>query len=149
MKSFVIRWLATSVGVLVASVLVSDIHLGGILGAPLAGLLLALFDLVLRPWLLAISMPLVVRTLGFFYLVLNVLLLKAVGWIVGAIVPGFAIAGIAGAVWGALWIGLVSFGLTLWLNPGQGGIRIVRRRQEPMEGGSSQIKAVKGRVIEP
>jgi len=64
-------------------------------------------------------------------------------------VPGFAIAGIAGAVWGALWIGLVSFGLTLWLNPGQGGIRIVRRRQEPMEGGSSQIKAVKGRVIEP
>lgn len=152
MKSFLIRWLATSVGVLVAGVLVGDIHLGGalgtVIGPPLAGLALALFNTALRPSLLAIALPLMVRTLGFFYLVVNVLLLKLVCWAVGLIVPGFGISGIAGAFWGSIWIGLVSFGLNLWLNPGQSMVRVFTSRQESMEGENPQIKPVKGRVIE-
>ena len=149
MRPFLIRWLTTTLAVFAASLVVSGLD-GTVLSFFGAGLLLTLLNAAVRPALLALSLPLIVRSLGLFYLVLNAVLLKLVGWIV----PGFHVEGIGGALWGSIWIGLASWGFNLWLN-NQARIQIVTRRdipdsvEPPLAHDTSEMKTVKGRVIEP
>ena len=78
---------------------------GDVLTLLVAGLILGLFNLIVRPLAMLLSLPLLILTLGLFYFVLNALLL----WFASALIPGYTIAGFVPALIGSLVIALVNW----------------------------------------
>lgn len=108
------RWVVTTLAVLVAAHVVKGInydHVGALL---VASLLLGFLNAFVRPLLLLVSLPLLVYSLGLFYLVINALLLLSVG----RLVKGFQVAGFWPAFWGALVISVVTLITGLFLGRG-------------------------------
>jgi putative membrane protein len=137
MRSFVFRWLTTTVAVMVAASVPLGIRydsVGSLIGA---ALLLGILNAFVRPVLLILSAPLILLTLGFFILVVNGLLL----WFVPNIVPGFHVDNFGSAFWGAIVIGLVSWMLSAFFRGSDGRVHVLTHH--------TQIKRVQGRVIEP
>ena len=102
MTAFVIRWLVTTIAVLVAAHLIPGISYdgwGALLGA---SLLLGIINAFVRPILLLLSLPFIIITMGLFIFVINALLLM----LVSKIVPAFQVAGFWSAFFGAIVISL-------------------------------------------
>ncbi len=76
-------------------------------------------------------------TLGFFILVINALMLK----FVSEIVPCFKVHGFWSAIFGAIIISIVSWLLSAFFRGSDGRVHVLTHH--------SQIKQVRGRVIEP
>ena len=104
LKSFLQRWLINSVAVMVAANLIKGIECHTLSGLLVASLLLGIFNALLRPLLVLLSLPLVIFTLGLFTLVINALLL----YFVGSLVKSFVVASFWAAFWGSLTISFVS-----------------------------------------
>jgi len=128
-KSFLQRWLFNTVAVMVAANVIKGIGYDTLGGLLVASLLLGIFNALLRPLLLLLSLPLVIITLGLFTLVINGLLL----YFVGQFVKSFHVADFWAAFWGALVISLVS--LVLNTLTGTGDSRIEFRRTKSRSGG--------------
>ncbi|MBX3327333.1 MAG: phage holin family protein [Nitrospira sp.] len=80
-------------------------------GAGLAAVLVLTFlNLILRPILFLLTLPLIVFTLGLFLVVLNALLLDLTAYLV----KGFTVSGFWPSVGGALVISLVTTVLNSW-----------------------------------
>jgi len=103
LKTFLQRWIITTLAVAVAANVVQGISYDWI-GLLLASLLLGILNAFLRPLLLFLSLPLLLVTLGLFTLVINALLL----FLVGHILTSFRVESFGAAFWGALVISLVS-----------------------------------------
>lgn len=89
----------------------------------LAALLLGFLNAVLRPLILFLTLPLLVYSLGFFTLIVNGLMLYGVS----KIVNGFYVHGFGSAFWGALFFSMISFFLSLFIDPqGTTGFRVTR-----------------------
>jgi putative membrane protein len=71
----------------------------------LGGAILGLFNLIVRPLALLISLPLLIVTLGLFYFILNGILL----WVVSLLIPGYAVGGILPGILGALVLTIVNW----------------------------------------
>ena len=127
-KSFLQRWLINSVAVMVAANLIKGIEYQTLSGLLVASLLLGIFNALLRPLLVLLSLPLVIFTLGLFTLVINALLL----YFVGSLLKSFVVANFWAAFWGSLVISFVS--LILNVLTGAGGSRIEFRRGRPRSG---------------
>ena len=72
-----------------------------------AGLFLALFNLIVRPIAMFLSIPLLILSLGLFYFVLNGLLL----WGASFFLPGYDVAGLIPGMLGSLVIAVVNWAL--------------------------------------
>lgn len=129
LKSFLARWLVNTVAVMVAANVIEGIGFDTLWGLLVASLLLGIFNALLRPLLLLLSLPLVILTLGLFTLVINALML----YFVGQLVKSFHVADFWAAFWGALVISLVS--LVLNTITGTGDSRIEFRRSKSRPGG--------------
>jgi putative membrane protein len=137
MRNFVIRWLITTVAVMVASAFISGIRydsVGALIGA---ALLLGILNAFVRPVLLILGAPLILLTLGVFILIVNGLMLY---W-VPSIVSGFHVDGYGSAFWGAIVIGIVSWLLSAFFRGSDGRVHVLTHH--------TQIKRVQGRVIAP
>ncbi len=75
-----------------------------------AAVVLALVNLIVRPLVALLTLPITVLTLGLFGWVVAALML----WLTSAIVPGFHVAGFVPALEGAVILGLVS-GVANWV----------------------------------
>ena len=64
----------------------------------LAGLVFGLFNLIVRPLALLLSLPALILTLGLFYFVLNGILL----WLAQFVLPGYHVSGILAGILGSL-----------------------------------------------
>jgi putative membrane protein len=104
-RAFLQRWLVTAAGVMLASAIVRGIDYGSFGSLLAASLLLGIFNAVLRPIMLILSLPLLLMTLGLFTFVVNAVLLL----LVGSIVKSFYVAGFWAALWGGIVISIVSF----------------------------------------
>ncbi len=71
----------------------------------IAGLLLALINMVVRPILIFLAIPALLLTLGLFLIVINGLMV----WLVSWLYPSFQVATFWGAMLAGLIIGLVNF----------------------------------------
>lgn len=101
-----IQVLINSVGLLLAAYLVPGIHYqGGVLLLLLAGLVMGLINLLVKPVAMLLSLPLIVLTLGLFYLVINGLML----YLAAALVPGLTVDGCGWAILGGLVLGLFNW----------------------------------------
>jgi putative membrane protein len=98
------RLLITSIAVFLAVATVPGLEADS-LGAGLAAVLvLTLLNLLLRPILFLLTLPLIVLSLGLFLVVLNALLLELTAYVV----KGFTVSGFWPAVGGALVISIVT-----------------------------------------
>ena len=84
-KEFLQRWLVTTLGVLAAANIINGVRADDIVSLLGASLLLGVFNAVLRPVLMFLSLPLLILTLGLFTLVINAVLL----YFVSDLVKGF------------------------------------------------------------
>ena len=124
--SFLKRWLITAVAVALAAQIVPGIDCPTPLGLVLAALLLGLLNAFVRPAMLLLSLPLLIFTLGLFILVINALLLYAVGHML----KDFHVEAFAAAFWGSFIISIVSLVLNS-LTKSNGKIIEIRRGKIP------------------
>jgi putative membrane protein len=97
---------------LLATTIVPGIRFeGGAVTLIVAGALFGLFNVVVRPVALLLSIPFLIVTLGLFYLVLNGLLL----WVASWILPGYSVSGILSGMLGALVVAVVNWALGVLL----------------------------------
>ena len=139
MKSFLTRWLVTTIAVAVA-VQLTDMRADDWLSLIVAALLLGIINAVIRPVLLLLSLPFILVTLGFFILVVNALML----WIVGKIVHGFHVDGFWTAFFGAIIIGIVNWALSAVFKGSDGQYHVMTHHSDIRTG----MKRVEGRVID-
>ena len=72
-----------------------------------AGAIFGLFNLIVRPVAMLLSLPLLIVTLGLFYFVLNGILL----WVASFFLPGYDVAGIVPGIVGSLVFTIVNWAL--------------------------------------
>lgn len=104
MRTFILRWFATSLAVLAASYVIPGIVLSDVGAGIIAALLLGLVNAVLRPLLVILTLPLTILTFGLFLLVVNALLLSLVAYFV----DGFFVTSFWAALIGTIFISIVS-----------------------------------------
>lgn len=80
------------------------------------GALLALVNAYVRPVVTLLSLPLLILTLGLFYLVVNALMLGLTAWLTGWLDFGLIVDGFGPAVLGAIVVAVVSMVLS-WVVP--------------------------------
>lgn len=78
---------------------------GSLLQLLLAGACFGLFNLIVRPIAMFLSLPALVLTLGLFYFVLNGLLL----WVFSKFMPGYDVSGLWAGILGSLVIMVVNW----------------------------------------
>jgi putative membrane protein len=133
---FVFRWAVTTIAVMVASSVIRGIRYDTVAALIGASLLLGILNAFVRPFLLIISVPLILLTLGLFILVLNGLLLL----LVPHVVVGFHVDSFWSAFWGAIVISLVSWLLSAFFRGSDGRVHVLTHH--------SEVRPVRGRVLE-
>jgi putative membrane protein len=76
--------------------------------AAVAALVLGLVNMLVKPVLVLLTLPITIVTLGLFLLVINALLF----WAVASVVPGFHVTGFWAALLGAMLYSLVTWALS-------------------------------------
>jgi putative membrane protein len=94
-----IRWLIYALAILIAAYLLPGVSITGFGAALVAALVLGLVNTVLRPFLLLLTLPINILTLGLFTLVINTLMIL----LTSAVVKGFAVRNF----WWALLFGVI------------------------------------------
>ena len=111
MRKVLTRILITGVAVFLAVATVPGLEADSLTAGIAAVLVLTILNVLIRPILFVLTLPLIVFTLGLFLIVLNALLLELTAYLV----KGFSVSGFWPAVGGALIISLVSTILNAWL----------------------------------
>jgi putative membrane protein len=97
MKLFA-KWLLSAAALLAVAYLYSGVQISSYSAALIAALVIGLFNTVLRPILVILTLPVTVVTLGLFLFVINALMF----WSAAGILTGFNVAGFGAALIGSL-----------------------------------------------
>ena len=112
MHGFFVRWLILGFSISVAAYLMDGIHVSGVLSAFAAAAMLGILNAVFRPIALIITLPINILSLGLFTFVINAAMLK----MASSLIPGFDVVGFWSAVFGALFISVVSFVINAFIS---------------------------------
>jgi len=111
MKNMLIRIITLTLAIIIVTYLfpVNMIHLEGegsakLLSAFFTAIILALVNLIIRPIVKVLTLPINILTLGLFSLIINAAML----WIVVHFVEGFSVSGFWGYFLGALAISIIN-----------------------------------------
>ena len=105
MTGFAVRILGNSLAFYIANLLVPGFVVnGGLKEYLIAGILLGFFNMLVRPLLKLISMPLIILSLGLFTLVINGLIL----WLVDYVFDFVVIENLTALFWVVIITGLVN-----------------------------------------
>jgi putative membrane protein len=126
-KSFLQRWIVTTLGVLLAAGIVDGVRADTLVSLLAASLLLGVLNAFLRPILMLFTLPLLLLTLGLFMLVINACLL----YFVAHLVKGFYVADFWAAFKGALLISIVSLFSSLLIGKKEMRMETGRHRPPP------------------
>jgi putative membrane protein len=102
--SLIIKLLVNALALIITANIIKGIHLSSFVSALWAALILGAVNMIIRPIMLLITLPINFLTLGLFTLVINGLML----WITSQLVPGFVIDSFFAALFGALFLSIVS-----------------------------------------
>ena len=103
----IVVWLLNALALLAVAYLMPSIHVSGFGGALIAAAVIGLVNMLIRPVLVLLTLPVTVVTLGLFILVINGLLF----FFVGNILKGFEVASLWSGILGALLYSLMSWAL--------------------------------------
>jgi len=99
-KKFLFRLLANAAGFLLADFVLTGVDFAGSYWTVfIAIIVFAFVNTFIKPIVTILSLPAIIFSLGFFYLVVNGLML----WFVSALVPGFEVEGL----WTAVAMGII------------------------------------------
>lgn len=115
LRNILINWAISSLILYGVTFIFSGLYANSIFAAVSAAGVLSFINATIKPILQIISIPITLLTLGFFYLVVNALILM----FVSAVVPGFVVYGFWTAFFASI---MLSFLNTLFL----GKVRIQR-----------------------
>lgn len=118
------RWAISAGAILLVAQVIKGIQVEGVLAAFVAAAVLGIVNAVLRPVLLLVTLPLNLLTLGLLTFLINGLML----YLAGKVVEGFTVTGFWSAVFGALFISIIS-GIASALIGESGRIEIVYSRR--------------------
>jgi putative membrane protein len=102
---FLLRALAAAAGFWLASRIVHGVHVSGWVSLVEAGLLLGVFNALVRPILTILTLPLTIVTLGLFLLVVN----GVTVWLVTVFIHGVRVPGLWPAILTSLIISVTSW----------------------------------------
>lgn len=119
--SILIRLVINAVGLLVAAWVAPGFHLGAASGHPgphdwttlaIVAVIFGAVNVLIRPIVLVLALPLEIVTLGLFTYVVNAAMLLLTSWIAQGMDLGFRVDGFVPALLGALIVSVVSFALS-------------------------------------
>lgn len=119
--SLIIRLIVNAIALWVATLIVSGVELEGastqdrVITLLVVAVIFALVNVVVRPIVKILSLPLYVLTLGLFTFIVNALMLLLTSWIADQFDVPFNVDGFWSAVLGGLVISFVSWILNLLL----------------------------------
>lgn len=93
-----LRWFITAVALYLTALIVPGVRVAGFAGAMLAALVLGILNVLLRPLVLLVTLPLNILTLGLFTFAVNALMLYLVARLTHQIVLESALAAFGAAV---------------------------------------------------
>ncbi|ARP84761.1 hypothetical protein CAL26_25790 [Bordetella genomosp. 9] len=102
--SLILVWILNAVALLVVAYLLPGIAVASFGSALIAALVLGLLNMLVKPVLVLLTLPITLVTLGLFLIVLNALLF----WFAGSILKGFQVNGFWWAVIGAILYSIIS-----------------------------------------
>ncbi|MBP9749527.1 MAG: phage holin family protein [Candidatus Pacebacteria bacterium] len=97
--------LAVVLALFVASYIVPGISVDSFYTACVVAVLLGLLNLLVRPVLMVLTLPITIITMGLFVFVLN----AGLFWFVGTFVEGFVVSGFIPALFGSLVVSVASW----------------------------------------
>ena len=124
MQGVVVRWLITTIAILVIPYVLSGVRVESFWSALLAAGVLAFLNALVRPLLILLTLPLTIVTLGFFILVINALLFQ----LAAAIVPGLYVASFWSALFASIIVSIVSWIMNSMVAGGANDRTVVIRR---------------------
>lgn len=98
-------WIINALALLIAADLVPGFAIGGFYSALIAALVLGLVNMLIRPIVLLLTLPINLLTLGLFTLVVNGFMI----WIVASVVKGVTVETFGSAISVAIVLWLISF----------------------------------------
>lgn len=104
MRNFVIKWAINAIGLLIISQLIKGIEADGVSSILVAAVILGILNAFIRPFLLLLTIPINILSLGLFTLFINAFMLKIVDWLV----IGFSVSGIFNTLFAALLLSVIS-----------------------------------------
>lgn len=97
-------WILNAVALLIVAYVLPGITIASFGSALIAAIILGLLNMLVKPVLLILTLPLTIITLGLFLFVINALLF----WLAGSILRGFEVAGFWWAFGGAIVYSIVT-----------------------------------------
>jgi len=104
MVYLIVRLLVNAGVIMALPYIIPDISISNFYYALIAAFVLGLVNVLVKPLIKLITLPISIITLGLFNLVINAVLL----WFVASFIQGFEIVGFWPAFWGALVISVVN-----------------------------------------
>lgn len=92
------KWLLSASALLAVAYLYSGVQVDGFTTALIAAFVIGLFNTILRPVLVILTLPVTLITLGLFLFVINALMF----WAATGVLDGFKVSGFGGALLGSL-----------------------------------------------
>jgi len=109
--SLIIKLLINALALIITANIIKGVHLNSFTSAIWAALILGAVNMVIRPIMLLVTLPINLLTLGLFTLVVNALML----WITSQLVPGFVIDSFLSALIGSIVLSLISTILSFFI----------------------------------
>ena len=94
----IIKWLLSAAALLLVAYLYSGVQVTSFTAALVAAFVIGLFNIILRPVLVVLTLPVTLVTLGLFLFVINALMF----WAAAYVLDGFQVSGFVGALLGSL-----------------------------------------------
>jgi len=123
MRGLVISWLVSAAALYLTSLIVRGIEIQGVVPLLFAAVTIGVLNAVVRPFVLLLTLPLTIVTLGLFTLVVNAMML----WMAAKVVIGFNVHGFWSALGGWLLMSFFTFVINVLIGE-TGRIEIVRMR---------------------
>jgi len=112
MNGILIRWLTLTGAIIFTAYLLDGIHVSGFVSAFFAAAMLGILNALFRPFLILLTLPINILTLGFFTFVINALMLK----MASGVIAGFDVDGFWYAIFGSLIISAFSWLLNSFIS---------------------------------
>jgi len=100
----IVRWLLLAAALLLVAYLYPGVQVAGFGQALIAAFVIGLLNLLVRPILVLLTLPVTLLTLGLFLFVINALMF----WAAASVLDGFNVTGFAAALIGSLLYSLAS-----------------------------------------
>lgn len=98
-------WILNALALLAVTYLMPSIHVSGFVAALIAAAVIGLVNMLIRPILVLLTLPVTIVTLGLFILVINGLLFL----LVGNVLQGFEVHGLWAGIVGAFLYSVISW----------------------------------------